>query len=463
MPYLSSPATRPVPVPSIRDMALNILSEAEAKGHHVEDLLAAALRRHGDLSRPDRALLLELVQGTKRWELRLDYVLSRLCRRPWGRVHPGVRRILRLGAYQLLFLDKIPPHAAVAEAGRLARQRRLPEAQVGFINAVLRRLAEAGPPPLPDPEDNPVTALAVATAHPEWLTSRWLARYGVADTQARLLAHNRVPPLTIRVNSLKTDPAALRERLAREGVTAEPGRYAPAALRLVEVERPPAGLASYREGLWLFQDEGAQVVTCLLPLPAGARVLEIGAGRGGKTTHLGEMLHNQGMLLAVDYHRRRLFALFRNLQRWGVRNAHPLRADAAQALPLRPESLDGVLLDAPCSALGIIRRHPELKTRLKESDLATFPPRQRAMLECAAPLLKPGGHLLYITCTTEPEENEDLVGAFVEEHPEFRLVYAPELLPAAARELLEPSGFFRTSPALHDLDGFFAALLQKVG
>jgi len=270
-----------------------------------------------------------------------------------------------------------------------------------------------------------------------------------------------VPPLTIRVNTLKTDPVSLRERLAREGVRAEPGRYSPVALHLVEVGRSPASLPSYREGLWLFQDEGAQLAAMLLPLTPGAKVLEIGAGRGGKTTHLGELLHNQGLILAVDYHRQRLLALTRNLKRWGLTNAQPLRADAGKALPLRPGTLDGVVIDAPCSALGIIRRHPELKTRFKESDLATFPPRQRAMLEAAAPLLRPGGRLLYITCTTEPEENEDLVQGFLAAHPEFRLGSEPDLLPPAVREFLEPPGFFRTVPAAHELDGFFAAVIKR--
>jgi len=446
---------------SARELALGILAAAEARDRHVEDLLAAALKQHPDLPKSERGFLLELVQGVKRWELRLDYTLSRLSRLPWRKVHPLVRHILRLAAYQILFLDKVPVHAAVDEAVKLAQARRLPKSHAGFINAVLRRLARGDVPPLPRLETDPVAALAADSAHPAWLVARWLSRYGLEETQARLTANNQVPPLAVRVNTLKTDPHDLRERLDREGVKASPCRFSPVGLVFESVDRPPESLPSYREGLWLFQDEAAQLAPCLLPVSPGQRVLEIGAGRGGKTTHLGEMLHNQGRVLALDYHRQRLSRLGENLKRWGLTCAQPLRADATRPLPVRPGSLDAVLIDAPCSALGILRRHPEIKTRLEEADLATFPPRQRRMLEEAAPLLEPDGHLLYITCTTEPEENEDLITSFLRDHPEFHLTYEPDLLPPPAREFLQAPGFFRTSPVQHGLDGFFAALMVR--
>ena len=446
---------------SARELALHILSDAEARDRHVEDLLAVALRGRPDLPRNERGFLLELVQGVKRWQLRLDYTLSRLSRLPWRKVHPLVRQILRLSAYQILFLDKIPAHAAVDEAAKLAHARRLPASHVGFINAILRRLARGETPPLPKVEDDPVAALAAATAHPSWLVERWLARYGLEETKSRLTANNQVPALTIRVNTLRTDPSSLRERLEREGVKAAPCRFSPVGLIFESVDQPPESLPSFREGLWLFQDEAAQLTTCLLPVRSGQNILEIGAGRGGKTTHLAEAVNNQGLILAVDYHGQRLGSLSRNLKRWGVTCAQPLRTDATRLLPIKPGSLDAVLIDAPCSALGIMRRHPEIKTRLEEADLATFPPRQRSMLDTASNLLKPGGRLLYITCTTEPEENEDLIAVFLADHPEYRLTHEPDLLPPRAREFLQAPGFFRTFPAHHNLDGFFAAVLRK--
>jgi 16S rRNA (cytosine967-C5)-methyltransferase len=190
--------------------------------------------------------------------------------------------------------------------------------------------------------------------------------------------------------------------------------------------------------------------------------VELGAGRGGKTTHLAELLEGQGLLVAVDYHRRRLLELRHNLERWGADSAtHILQADAALTLPLKTGTADTVVLDAPCSALGIVRRHPEIKTRLQEGDLETFPPRQQAMLAAAAPLVRPGGRLLYITCSPEPAENEEVIAAFLSTHPDFPLYSDPALLPPAARDLVQPSGFFHTAPETHDLDGFFAAVLVR--
>ena len=449
------------PPPGARTLALDILAAAARPGQSVEERLAAALKRHPGLPRRERALLLELVQGVKRWEVRLDYLLARLSHIPLAKLHPLVLQLLRLGAFQLLWLDRVPARAVLHEAGNLAKARGLPRSHVGFINAVLRRLAAGEAPALPEVESDPVLALSVIHSHPAWLVRRWLGRYGPAATAARLAANNLIPPLTVRVNTLKTDPAALMARLAAEGVESRPGRFSPVGLIFEAVQTSPTDLASYKEGLWTFQDEGAQLATALLPLGPGQRLAEIGAGRGGKTTHLAEAMGNSGLLVAVDSHPRRLQELRLTTRRWGVTAAQPLRADAAQALPLKPATLDAVVLDVPCSSLGIIRRHPEIKSRLREGDLDTFPPRQRAMLEAAATLLKAGGRLLYITCTTEPAENEEQISAFLARHPEFHLATDPGRLPPQAQPLIQPPGWFRTTPADHNLDAFFAAVLAR--
>ncbi len=449
------------PQPGARALALDILAAAARSRQSVEELLATALKRHPGLPRRERGLLLELVQGVKRWEVRLDYLLARLSNIPLAKLHPLVLQLLRLGAFQLLWLDRVPARAVLHEAGNLAKVRGLPRSHVGFVNAVLRRLAAGEVPALPDPAGDPVLALSVIHSHPAWLVKLWLERYGPEATAARLAANNQIPPLTVRVNTLKTDPAALMERLAAEGVEARPGRFSPAGLIFEALKSSPTDLPSYREGLWIFQDEGAQLAPFLLPLGPDLRLGEIGAGRGGKTTHLAEAMGNSGLLVAVDSHPHRLKELQLNTRRWGVTTACPIRADAARAIPLKTAALDAVVLDVPCSSLGIIRRHPEIKSRLREGDLAAFPPRQRAMLEGAARLLKPGGRLLYITCTTEPAENEAQISAFLERHPEFHLATDPGRLPPAARTLIHPPGWFRTTPADQNLDAFFAAVLAR--
>ena len=443
-----------------RALALDILAAASRpQGKPVEELLAATLKRQPQLPRTERALLLELVQGVKRWELKLDYFLSQLAALPLKKLHPLVLLILRLAAYQILMLDRVPARAAVHQAVAEAKARRLPAAYGGFINAVLRRLAAGELPPLPERQAGLALALSVEYSHPAWLVRRWLERHGPEQTEATLAANNRLPPLTVRVNTLKAEPLTLVARFAREGVEARPCLLSPVGLHLSGLKAPPLELPSYREGLWLFQDEAAQLVSMLLPQATG-RLLELGAGRGGKTTHLAELSGNNELILAMELHQGRLRELRGSLSRWGASAVQPIRADAACDLPLKDGVMDAAVLDAPCSALGILRRHPEIKTRLKEADLATFPPRQRAMLEAAAAALRPGGHLLYITCTGEPAENQELIESFLGAHREFRLGTDPELLPAAARHLVQPPGWFCTLGA-GDLDGFFAALLIK--
>lgn len=443
-----------------RALALDILAAASRpQGKSVEELLAATLKRQPQLPRTERALLLELVQGVKRWELKLDYFLSQLAALPLKKLHPLVLLILRLAAYQILMLDRVPARAAVHQAVAEAKARRLPAAYGGFINAVLRRLAAGELPPLPERQAGLAFALSVEYSHPAWLVRRWLERYGPEQTEATLAANNRLPPLTVRVNTLKTEPLTLVSRFAREGVEARPCLLSPVGLHLSGLKAPPLELPSYREGLWLFQDEAAQLVGMLLPQATG-RLLELGAGRGGKTTHLAELSGNNKLILAMELHQGRLRELRGSLSRWGASAVHPIRADAACDLPLKDGVMDAAVLDAPCSALGILRRHPEIKTRLKEADLATFPPRQRAWLAAAAAALRPGGHLLYITCTREPAENQELIESFLGAHREFRLGTDPRLLPAAARHLVQPPGWFSSSGA-GDLDGFFAALLTK--
>jgi len=451
----------PAPPPSARSLALNILYQARQRDRWVEDLVAATLKRYPHLPRQERAFLLELVQGVKRWELKLDWLLSQVSHLPLGKLHPLVLNILRLGVFQLLMLDRVPARAVLHEAGKVAKARGLPRAHVGFINAILRRLAAGDLPRLPSLEEDPVMALSIATSHPAWVVQGRLQRQGLDAAQAALLADNQIPPLTIRVNTLRTDPTALAGRLAGEGVEAVPADLSPFGLKLVAWDAAPLELPSYKAGLWLFQDEAAQLVTCLLGVRPGQQVLEVGAGRGGKTTHLAELMTDKGLLVALDNHRRRLREAQLHLQRWGVTVAQPLLADATRPLPLKNGSLDAVLLDAPCSSLGILRRHPEIKTRLKETDLLTFPPRQEAMLKRAADLLRPGGRLLYITCTTEPEENEDVINAFLSSQSDFHLATEPAWLPPAACSLVQPPGFYKTSPAEHNLDAFFAAVLVK--
>lgn len=474
-PVLNSPRRPTAPTApgvNVRRLALEIITAWQQQnapgttgGPFLDDLLAASLRTHPHLSRLDQALLRELATGVLRWRARLDYVIGQTAGRPVSQLHPLVLDLLRLTAYQLLFLDRIPPSAAVNEAVKLAKARRLPSVLVGFVNAVGRTLAAAGKnTSLPDPETAPVAALAAGASLPDWLAARWLEALGRTKAWARAQASNQHPPLTVRVNTSLVSPATLTTIFAGEGVTTAACQYSSVGLHLLSLPQSPFDLPSYQRGLWLFQDEAAQLATLMLDPHPGQAVLEIGAGRGGKTTHLAQILRGQGYILAVDHSRSRLADLGRHLQRLALTGVNRILADASQALPFRAaHRFDRILLDVPCSGLGVLRRHPELRWHRQPEDFVRFAHWQAALLQQAAVHLRPGGILLYITCTTERAENEQVVQDFLASKPSFTLEAAGEALPPSARQFLEPTGYFRTLPERDGLDGFFAAALRQQG
>jgi 16S rRNA (cytosine967-C5)-methyltransferase len=351
----------------------------------------------------------------------------------------------------------------VSESVKLAKARRLPPALSAFVNAVGRTLAtEIHNLSFPSPESEPTEALAAAASLPYWLAARWLADLGREAAWARGQASNLHPPLTIRVNTALMSRETLRGVLQNEGLETEPCPYSSVGLNLQAMNQPPFGLPSYQRGLWLFQDEAAQLVTLLLEARPGQCILEIGAGRGGKTTYLSQILQGQGRILAVDYSQARLGALRRNLERMALTGVDLLLTNALTSLPIRSDHrFDRILIDAPCSGLGVLRRHPELRWRRQPDDFARFAARQQAMLRQAAFYLRPGGLILYITCTTEAEENEQVVQDFLDRQPAFCQHRSVAALPSPAQHFIDSQSYFRTLPERDGLDGFFAAALMK--
>ena len=393
----------------------------------------------------------------------MDYCIAQAANKPIRQLHPLVLDLLRLTAYQLLFLDRIPPHAAVAESLKLAKKRRLPPALTGFVNAVSRTLAaNIHQLPFPDQDSEPVEALAAATSLPHWLASRWLANLGKDAAWTRAEAVAKQPPLTIRTNTYLVSRETLEAVLQAEGVAAEPCRYSPYGLILQGIQQPPLALPSYQRGLWIFQDEAAQLVTMLAQPEPGQQILEIGAGRGGKTTHLAQLMVGRGNILAVDNSLARLKALQGNLQRMTLTGVQLLLTDATGSLSLQANHrFERILIDAPCSGLGVLRRHPELRWRRRPEDFSHFARLQQGILRQAAPYLAPGGILLYITCTTAREENEQVVHDFLGHQPEFSVCSPAAALPPEAQQLIDSQGYFRTLPEREGLDGFFAVALIR--
>ena len=369
-----------------------------------------------------------------------------------------LKNLLRLGAYQILFLDRVPASAAVNESVRLAKT--LGEGAVGgFVNAVLRAMTRAETIPLPDPADDPVLHLSVQYSHPEWLIKRWLARMGWDRTAALCDADNQIPPVTVRVNPLRTAREALTTELKSAGIEVTSCRISPAGLMLRGVANLTE-LPAYQRGEFYIQDEAAQLIGFAVAPKTGERILDACAAPGGKSTHLAELMGDRGEVVAADADVKRLGRIIENAGRLGLSSVRPVTADLTRdsaALGNRP--CDRILVDAPCSGLGVLRRNPEAKWYKTEAVIKTMAERQLKILETVAPTLKPGGVLVYSTCTTEPEENEEVVGAFLSRHPDFRPESLRSLWPDSG--LVTPEGYLNTILNPYQMDHFFAAQLIK--
>jgi len=411
----------------------------------------------------DRSLAAEIVTGTLRWQRSLDHLIEHFSKRRIRTLDPEVVAILRLSLYQLLHLDRVPASAVVDDAVDLTRAARKPSAS-GFVNAVLRatlRQRHKLPlPPRPTTLDDRSAALAylgITHSHPDWLVARWLDRYGFDATERWVQFNNATPRLTLRANTLRTTRDAAAATLAADDVDTEPARFAPAGLVVTRGNplRRPA------DGLVFVQDEASQLVPLVVAASSGDRVLDLCASPGGKTIAMAADMNDTGVIIASDVRARRLTLLRETIRTAGTRSVSVVRVPTAGPLPFAPR-FDAVLVDAPCSGLGTIRRDPDIRWRRREEDLVVLARDQVALLMRAADVLAPGGRLVYATCSSEPEENDAVIAAFLAARRDFRRTD----LQTTAAPLLEPfideEGFFRTTPPGHGLEAFFAAALTRV-
>lgn len=450
--------------PSPRSLAVDLLERIDRTGAFAEPLLDACLRRPGLSSAPDRHLLTSLVYGTLRRRGRLDWIIQRLYQGNFASMQSGIKNILRTALYQFLFLEKIPVFALVDEAVKLTKSRY--PGREKLVNALLRnavRTVQNDELPDPDFNENPEEHIAVVHSHPRWLVRRWMALYGPQRTLSLCQANNQVPPVMIRTNCFKTSRPALQRLLVREGFSAADSLYSPEGLLVADPPRALRATDASRQGLFVLQDEASQLIAHLVAPEAGEEILDLCCGTGIKTTHLAALMKNEGRLLAVDLYPAKLEALNRLSAKMGISIVETCRADASTERDRIPGGLfDRILVDAPCSGLGTLRRNPEIKWRLQPQELPAYSRLQALILERAASLLRRGGRLIYSTCTILPEENELLIRQFLSGHREF----TPLLLTGTSfsfSPLIDQDGFFRTAPDLCGMDGFFAAILVKNG
>ena len=447
--------------PTSRKLALEALNRLARFEQRLDPILAELLAASPFSDPRDLALFHQLVLGVLRWRGRLDWIIEQVSARPLTRIDPSALNALRIGLFQVVFLDRIPVSAAVNTAVELVKADSSPRA-AGFVNAVLRKAAGRWRQiPLPDAKRSAARHLAVRESFPRWMVRRWISRFGFAEAERLCAAANQIPPTTVRANTLKTSRSRLQDALAEAVEDLRETAHAPDGLCFSHPSTPIDALPMFEAGGFQVQDEAAQLVSLLLDPAPGQRVLDACAGLGGKTGHIAQLMGNRGVLVATDKDAGKLETLDREMGRLGVTIVEPETADLEAPLQAGANRFDRVLLDAPCSGLGVIRRNPDAKWKSAAKDLSGFGARQQRLLNRLAGLVSPSGLLVYSVCSMEPEENESVVDAFLDPHPEFAVVQPAEHRRTLPQAFFDARGFFRSFPHRHGTDGFFAAVFRR--
>ncbi len=442
---------------SAREASLLALDLVEEEGAFINLALSQVLS-HRQMDERDRRLAAEIAYGVVTYRLTLDWLISQAAGRPIEKIDRPVRNILRIGFYQLFYLDRVPAAAACHSAVELAKKGRK-RALAPFVNGVMRgALRKKDSLPWPRREDNEINYLSLVFSHPAWLVKRWLARLGDEETEALLAANNRHAPLSLRVNTLKTTPDELLSRFDGAGIKAGAGELVQEAVVLTGGR--PDSLPGHREGHFQVQGESAMLPSILLGPKPGERVLDCCSAPGGKTAHMAQLMDNRGEILALDLYPHRLKLVEANCRRLGVGIVRTICADATNISSLGLGMFDRVLLDAPCSGLGVIRRKPDIKWRRQEEHIDELAALQARMLKEAAQTVLPGGVLVYSTCTNEPEETDKVIADFLAAHPEFPAEDLQAFLPDLEPCTLSATGI-HLYPHLHNQDGFFICRLVR--
>jgi 16S rRNA (cytosine967-C5)-methyltransferase len=451
-----------------RVAAFDVLRRVATEDAFASDLLASP--RYDRLSREDHALAQELSLGVLRWQIQLDFLVERYARRPIGKLDPEVVVALRLGLYQLKFLSRVPPHAAINESVNLVKQHGKRSA-APLVNAALRAAQREGDFNLSRSIESPLERLSVETAHPPWLLRRWINRFGEEEARETALADNAAPLAAFRFNARRAGEPRTREWLAEHGVAVRDSELAPGAAVIESGSLSPQS-EPVREGWIYLQDEASQLVAHLAAIRSNPlrsqvsnmRYLDLCAAPGGKTTLLASLLPANALIVAGDLRLHRLRTMKEISERLGVGNIHLVQLDAERGAPFdQREGFDVVLLDAPCSGLGTLRRHPEIKLRMSEDRIARLAELQRRLMANAASQLCVGGLLVYSVCSTEPEEGEEVVAWFRKNNPEFRDMTRERLVEIGLdpSPLLTPSFGARTFTRRQGSESFFFCVLWK--
>ncbi|MEC2073055.1 16S rRNA (cytosine(967)-C(5))-methyltransferase RsmB [Alkalihalophilus marmarensis] len=444
---------------NVREVAVDVLLQIE-KNQAYSNLLLNQTINNSKLDRRDIGLLTELVYGTIQRRDTLDYFLAPFVKKGIDKLEDWVKVLLRLSVYQLVYLDRIPDRAVVHEAVTIAKKRGH-KGISGMVNGVLRSIGREGVPDIKDEKD-PIKRLALETSHPEWLVARWVKQFGEEDTRLMCEENLVSPAVTVRVNQTKATREEVISMFEADGIAAVKGELSEDALIIKSGQVFES--KAFKQGYVTAQDESSMLVGRALGATSGERVADVCAAPGGKTTHIAEQMNNEGSVLAFDLHDHKVKLIRGQASRLDLSIIDTQAADARKlAEKFEPESFDRILVDAPCSGFGVIKRKPDIKWAKKEADIKAIQSIQQAILNAVAPLLKKDGTLVYSTCTVDKDENEETVEAFLAEHPSF--VKDEDLKNRLPKQVVDSkrfkSGMVTILPQDFNSDGFFISSLVK--
>ena len=442
-----------------RGLAVKVLTRVDRSDSWLDKLLDNVLAEE-QLDVRDKRLLRELASGVMRHRERLDWVLTGFYHGEFQKCIPTVKNAMRVALYQLLFLDRVPHSAAVNESVEIVKRLK-GKRSAGIVNGVLRNvIRKLDAITWPDFEENLVHYLSIMESHPQWMVRRWVDHIGPEETKNFLKANNVRPVTTLRVNVAKTSVEHVKRELTALGATVERSVLIPTYLHVRHLP-DLASIEMFQEGLITAQDDGAGLATLLTGVKPGMRVLDLCAAPGGKSTGMAEMMDGKGEIIALDKYDVKLKQLKETVARCGFQDI--IQPEVGDALTVTMEPGDVVLLDAPCSGLGTLRRKPEIKWKRQQDEIGKLAELQQELLAHAALLVKSGGVLVYTTCTTEPEENEGMIARFLDHYPDFQLEHADSFLPDSAtrKGVVTSEGYLQTWPHHHNTDGAFGARLRK--
>ena len=437
----------------VRGTSVKILNRVERTDSYLDKLIDSELRSN-EFNDFDKALLTEIVHGVLRWQSKLDWVLNGFFHGNFSKAEVTVRNTLRAALYQILFLDKGPDHAAVNEAVEFMKRVRGDKA-AGLVNGVLRNIIRNKEGiHYPDVQNDAALYLSTMYSFPLWMVRRWMNRFGFYETEKLLEAQNQKPGLTLRVNTLKTSVEDFMKMFELHNISYERSEFLPTFVRTSNLANI-SQTEIFRRGFFTVQDESAGIAATLLDVQPGERVIDLCSAPGGKTTFFGETMKNQGTIIAVDKYQTRLSLVKTGCERLGITNVEYVAGDGAV---FETAVADKIIVDAPCSGLGVLQKKPDIKIKRELRDIMEITGSQDALLENAARLLRQGGALVYSTCTIEPEENFMLVKKFLERHSEFTIDHAVKYVNA---KMVHPDGYVDSYPHRHGIDGSFAVRMIK--